>query len=191
MKKALHIIGFDHAGEGNDMFYSYNPANATNNEFSFCKATPQNVNQAVEKAAIAFAEYRKKSGLEKSSFLLAIAEGIANSGDELVTVCTNETALPAARIEGERMRTVNQLKMFAALLSEGSWVDARIDTAIPDRAPLPKPDIRYMHRPLGPVVVFGASNFPLAFSVAGGDTASALAAGCPVVVKAHPAHPAT
>ena len=89
------------------------------------------------------------------------------------------------------MRTVNQLKMFAALLKEGSWVDARIDTAIPERTPLPKPDLRFMHIPLGPVVVFGASNFPLAFSVAGGDTASALAAGCPVVVKAHPAHPAT
>jgi len=109
----------------------------------------------------------------------------------LVMVCCNETGLPAARIEGEKIRTVNQLKMFAALVREGSWVDARIETAQPGRIPLPKPDIRFMHRAIGPVVVFGASNFPLAFSVAGGDTASALAAGCPVIVKAHPAHPAT
>ena len=114
-----------------------------------------------------------------------------NTGDELVTVCCNETGLPVIRIEGERIRTVNQLKMFATLLREGSWVDARIDSALPERTPVPKPDLRFMQIPLGPVVVFGASNFPLAFSVAGGDTASALAAGCTVVVKAHPAHPAT
>ena len=103
-----------------------------------------------------------------------------------------ETALPVAeRLAGERGRTVKQLRLFAELVREGSWVDARIDRAIPDRQPLPKPDIRRMLIPLGPVAVFGASNFPLAFSVAGGDTASALAAGCPVIVKAHPAHPGT
>jgi 2,5-dioxopentanoate dehydrogenase len=102
-----------------------------------------------------------------------------------------ETALPEARIKGERMRTVNQLKLFASVVREGSWVDARIDTAIPDRQPVPKPDIRQMQIPLGPVGIFGASNFPLAFSVAGGDTASAFAAGCPVIVKAHPLHPGT
>ena len=105
--------------------------------------------------------------------------------------CKAETALPEARLIGERGRTMNQLKLFASVLRDGSWLDARIDTAIPDRVPIPKPDIRQMQVPLGPVGVFGASNFPLAFSVAGGDTASALAAGCPVVFKAHPLHPGT
>lgn len=191
MKTEQHIIGFDHSGAGDITFHSYNPAKESNNDHLFYKATPAEINQAVEKAAAAFQVYRKKSGAEKAIFLISIAEEILNTGDELVTICCNETALPPARIEGERMRTVNQLKMFAALLQEGSWVDARIETAIPERTPVPKPDLRFMHIPIGPVVVFGASNFPLAFSVAGGDTASALAAGCPVVVKAHPAHPAT
>lgn len=191
MKQEQQIIGFDNSGAGDETFYSYNPVKQSNNEYQFYKATPGEVNHAVVKAAAAFQIYRKKSGVEKANFLAAIAEAILNTGEELVTVCSNETGLPAARIEGERVRTVNQLKMFAELLTEGSWVDARIDTAIPDRTPVPKPDLRFMHIPLGPVVVFGASNFPLAFSVAGGDTASALAAGCPVVVKAHPAHPAT
>lgn len=191
MKQELQIIGFENAGSEGESFYSYNPVKQRNNEFRFYRATPGEINLAAEKAASAFQVYRKKSGSEKARFLTAIAEGLLNAGDELVTVCCDETGLPAARIEGERMRTVNQLKMFAALLIEGSWVDARIDTAIPDRAPVPKPDLRYMQIPLGPVVVFGASNFPLAFSVAGGDTASVLAAGCTVVVKAHPAHPAT
>ena len=191
MKQELQIIGFDYSGAGDETFYSYNPAKQSNNEYSFQKATPDEVNRAVEKASAAFQVYRKKSGTEKANFLTAIAEELLNTGDELITVCCDETGLPSARIEGERMRTVNQLKMFAALLTEGSWVDARIDTALPDRTPVPKPDLRFMHIPLGPVVVFGASNFPLAFSVAGGDTASALAAGCPVIVKAHSSHPAT
>ncbi len=191
MKKELQIIGYNYSGAGDETFYSYNPVKQSNNEFHFYKATPDEINHAVAKAAAAFQLYRKKSGAEKANFLTAIAEELLNTGDELVTVCRDETGLPAARIEGERMRTANQLEMFAALLSEGSWVDARIDTAIPERTPLPKPDLRFIHIPLGPVVVFGASNFPLAFSVAGGDTISALAAGCPVVVKAHPAHPAT
>ena len=112
-------------------------------------------------------------------------------GDDLLERCNKETGLPLARLTGERGRTVNQLKLFAELLKEGSWVEARIETAIPDRQPLPKPDIRSMYKALGPVGVFGASNFPLAFSVAGGDTASALAAGCTVIFKAHPAHPGT
>lgn len=191
MKQELQIIGFEHSGQGTEQFYSFNPVTQTNNDYSFLKATSDEINRAVTKAATSFQAYRKKSGIEKASFLTAIADGILNAGDELVTVCSSETALPPARIEGERMRTVNQLKMFAALVTEGSWVDARIDTALPERTPVPKPDLRFMQIPLGPVVVFGASNFPLAFSVAGGDTASALAAGCPVVVKAHPAHPAT
>jgi 2,5-dioxopentanoate dehydrogenase len=191
MKQELQIIGFDYSGTGKETFYSYNPGKQSNNEYQFYKATPDEVNLAANKAAQAFQQYSKKSGIEKANFLTAIAEEILNAGDELVIVCCNETGLPAARIEGERMRTVNQLKMFAALVKEGSWVDARIETAIPDRAPVPKPDLRFMHIAIGPVVVFGASNFPLAFSVAGGDTASALAAGCPVIVKAHSSHPAT
>src|SRR5690606_14382611 len=110
-------------------------------------------------------------------------------GDTLIERTTLETGLPAARIVGERGRTCAQLRLFAATVREGSWVDARIDTALPERQPVPRPDIRRMLKPIVPVVVFGAGNFPLAFSTAGGDTASALAAGCPVVVKAHPAHP--
>ncbi len=191
MIKKTQIIGFNTSAEGTETFYSFNPATATNNEYVFPKATATEVEMAAEKAASAFQQYYKKSGQEKAGFLEAIAEEIMNTGDELLTVCSSETGLPKARIESERGRTVNQLKMFAALLREGSWVDARIETAQPDRTPIPKPDLRYMQIALGPVVVFGASNFPLAFSVAGGDTASALAAGCPVIVKAHSAHPAT
>ena len=191
MIKEKQIIGYHFSDEGSETFFSYNPATALNNEYSFSKATSTEVDMAAEKAAAAFQQYYKKSGREKAVFLDTIAEEIMNTGDTLITVCCSETGLPPARIEGERGRTVNQLKMFASLLREGSWVDARIETAIPDRIPLPKPDLRYMHIAIGPVVVFGASNFPLAFSVAGGDTASALSAGCPVIVKAHSAHPAT
>ena len=185
------IIGFKNTAAGEKIFHSYNPSTKANNDYSFHKATPEEIDLAATIAANSFQVYRKKSGTEKAVFLEEIAKEIMNIGELLITVASAETALPAARLEGERARTVNQLKMFAALLREGSWVDARIDTALPDRLPLPRPDLRYMLIPLGPVVVFGASNFPLAFSVAGGDTASALAAGCPVIVKAHPAHPAT
>jgi NADP-dependent aldehyde dehydrogenase len=185
------IIGFDLVAEGKEMFQSANPALGIKLEYKFVKATEKEVNKACEKAAAAFQVYRKKSGVEKAVFLEAIAEEIKAWGDQLIEICCTETALPKARIEGERGRTVNQLLLFANMLREGSWLDARIETADPARTPLPKPDIRYMHVGLGPVVVFGASNFPLAFSVAGGDTASALAAGCPVIVKVHSAHPAT
>ncbi|MEX2502448.1 MAG: aldehyde dehydrogenase (NADP(+)), partial [Trueperaceae bacterium] len=125
------------------------------------------------------------------AFLEAIAEQIEALGPALIERASAESGLPTGRIEGERGRTTGQLRMFAALIREGSWVDARIERADPDRSPVPKPDVHRMQIALGPVVVFAASNFPLAFSVAGGDTASALAAGCPVVVKAHPAHPGT
>jgi NADP-dependent aldehyde dehydrogenase len=149
------------------------------------------VDQAAQLASDAFAIYRECSGKTKAAFLRRIADNIEQLGDTLTTRATAETALPAARIKNETGRTCGQLRMFADLVAEGSWVDARIDRADPNRAPLPKPDVRSMLRPLGPVVVFCASNFPLAFSVAGGDTASALAAGNPVIVKAHHAHPGT
>jgi 2,5-dioxopentanoate dehydrogenase len=135
--------------------------------------------------------FRAPGAKERATFLRRIGEHIEKLGDELVQVCHEESKLAVDRLRGERTRTVNQLAMFADLIEEGSGVDARIDTALPERKPVPKPDIRRVLRPLGPVTVFSASNFPLAFSVAGGDTASAFAAGCAVVVKAHPAHPRT
>jgi NADP-dependent aldehyde dehydrogenase len=127
----------------------------------------------------------------RARFLEVIAERIQRIGDDLIERTHAETGLPLDRLSGERTRTVNQLRLFASTLRDGSWLDCRIDKALPDRQPQPRPDLRRMMVPLGPVVVFGASNFPLAFSVAGGDTASALAAGCPVVFKAHPGHPGT
>jgi 2,5-dioxopentanoate dehydrogenase len=145
----------------------------------------------LDKIIEAAAGYRSPGHDALARFLERVGERIVAAGDELISTCANETALSVDRLSGERTRTVNQLKMFAALVREGSWVDARIDTAIPDRKPVPKPDLRRMLLPLGPVAVFGASNFPLAFSVAGGDTASTLAAGCPVIVKPHPGHPKT
>ena len=185
------IIGTQFSFLGNETFYSYNPSTGNNNDYVFYKSTSQEISVAAEKATTAFKYYRSKSGVDKASFLETIAEEIMNIGEDLITTCMAETALPAARIEGEKGRTINQLKMLATLLRGGSWVDARIDTALPERTPQPRPDLRFMYRPIGPVAVFGASNFPLAFSVAGGDTASAFAAGCPVIVKAHPALPAT
>src|SRR5690606_10300834 len=151
--------------------------------------TVHEIDLAVQQASAAFQVYRNKSGIEKAEFLEAIAAEILMLGEGLIARCMEETGLPEARLIGERGRTINQLKLFAELLREGSWVDARIDTPDLDRKPLPRQDIRSMLKAIGPVAVFGASNFPFAFSVAGGDTASALAAGCTVVVKGHPAHP--
>lgn len=149
------------------------------------------VDQAANAARQAFAVTRSLSGAAKAAFLRAIADGLDAERTAIAEQAQRETALPLPRLEGEVGRTSGQLRLFAALVEEGSWVDARIDHADAERKPAPKPDLRSMLRPLGPVAVFGASNFPLAFSVAGGDTAAALAAGCPVLVKAHPAHPAT
>jgi len=157
---------------------------------SFSIATKGEVALAAEKAAEAFPIYSRLSGTKRAEFLDLIANGIEGLGDSLLQRAHAESGLPLPRLTGERGRTCGQLRIFANLLREGSWVDARIDSADPKRVP-PKPDLRRMLMPIGPVVVFGASNFPLAFSVAGGDTASALAAGCPVIVKAHPAHPGT
>ena len=156
----------------------------------FEEASAAHVDEALEAAGRASHEYRALPAETRAAFLDRIAEELERR-DDLLDAAHRETALPPERLTAERTRTAGQLRMFANLVRDGSWVDARIDRALPDRKPLPKPDIRRMLIPIGPVAVFGASNFPLAFSVAGGDTASALAAGCPVVVKAHPAHPAT
>jgi NADP-dependent aldehyde dehydrogenase len=165
----------------------------TGEEFgpSFDEATSADVDAAARRAEGAFDAYREASPAARAAFLRGIGEEIVALGDVLIETASAETALPAGRLRGERGRTVGQLGMFAEVIEEGSWVEARIDPARPDRTPLPRPDIRRMLIPLGPVAIFSASNFPLAFSVPGGDTASALAAGCPVVCKAHPAHPAT
>ena len=150
--------------------------------------TPTQLNEVMTNAREAFAHYRKCKGQQRAAFLEAIIKEIEGLGVTLIQQAMEETNLPEVRLVGERTRTCNQLKQFADLLREGSWVEAKIDTALPDRTPLPKPDIRKMFVPIGPVVVFGASNFPFAYSTAGVDTASALASGCPVVLKAHPAH---
>lgn len=183
-----NIIGFESLSEGTVAIQAINPATGDALAPLFYKATIDELNYAADKAEKAFQIYRKKSGFEKASFLEKIAEEIDSLGDALTERYIAESGLPQGRAVGERGRTTGQLRLFAQLLREGSWVNARIDSALPERQPAARPDIRAMERPLGVVGVFGASNFPLAFSVAGGDTASALAAGCCVIFKAHPAH---
>ncbi len=153
----------------------------------YTDASPQQIDEVMQQAWEAFHVYRKLSLKQRAGFMRAIAKEIENIGDELLTISAEETNLPEARLRNERARTMFQLTSYADACERGDWLEARIDTAIPDRNP-PKPDIRKMLVPLGPVVVFGASNFPFAYSTAGGDTACAFAAGCPVIVKAHPAH---
>lgn len=186
-----NIIGNTDSGESTSHFQAINPANGESLPTHFVDATPSEVDQAATLAENAFTAYRDTSNESRAGFLEAIADEILALGDVLLLRAMAETSLPLGRLTGERGRTMGQLKLFAKVVREGSWVDARIDTAQPDRQPFPKADIRHMNIPLGPVGIFGASNFPLAFSVAGGDTASALAAGCPIVVKAHPLHPGT
>ena len=186
-----NYIGEQLAGSGEVNFRTFNPTSNVENDSVFTEASSVEIDQAVELAWQAFKEYRKVSGARKSEFLNAIADEIMNLGDTLIQTYCNESGLPEGRAAGERGRTVFQLRSFADLVKVGSWVEASIDTALPEREPVPKPDLRKMLIPLGPVVVFGASNFPLAYSTAGGDTAAALAAGCPVVVKSHPMHAGT
>lgn len=157
----------------------------------FCVGTSALVDQAAVAAEEAFEAYAATSRDTRAAFLGMIADEIDARGDEITEVGSAETGLPEARLQGERGRTVGQLRLFANHIRAGDYLDRRHDEALPDRAPLPRPELRMVQRPIGPVAVFGASNFPLAFSVAGGDTASALAAGCPVVVKGHSAHPGT
>ena len=187
------IIGYktDDSNQ-NHGFQAVNPATGKPiAEYTFFNASETQMDQAIELADQAFRLYKQTSAQVRAHFLRAIADEIDQRGELLTITAGAETGLPAGRLNGERGRTIGQLRMFADWIEEGSYLNATIDTALPDRQPLPRADIRRMNQPLGPVVVFGASNFPLAFSVAGGDTASALAAGCPVIVKAHPAHPAT
>lgn len=149
--------------------------------------TQEEINAVMQDAWKAFHVYRRFSLKQRAGFMKAIAIELENAGDALIQTAMRETHLPEARLRGERARTIFQLNSYADACEKGDWLEARIDTAIPDKTP-PKPDIRKMLVPLGPVVVFGASNFPFAYSTAGGDTACAFAAGCPVIVKAHPAH---
>ena len=185
------IIGFADGSVSGEAFRARNPMTGEALRPDFYSASTEEVEAAVRLAHEAFASYGRTSGKEKAKFLRTIAANLEAIAAEIIERCGFETALPEARLKGELARTTGQLRLFAQLVEDGSWAMARIDRPDPERKPLPKPDIRSILRPLGPVVVFGASNFPLAFSVAGGDTASALAAGNPVIVKAHPAHPGT
>lgn len=186
-----NLIGSTLSSKGNHSFSGYNVVEDKILPTDFFEATNAEINAAISKADIAFGLYKNTTGKQRAVFLESIAAAIEVLDMELINTASKETGLPVARIAGERGRTTGQLLLFAAWLTSGSWVNAIIDEAMPDRKPLPRADIRQMQIAIGPVAVFGASNFPLAFSVAGGNTVSALAAGCPVVFKAHPAHPAT
>lgn len=184
-------MGYQRSASGGETFTAKSAGTGENLPGAFQSATAAEVDTAVSLAVAAFPSYRDLDGQSRAAFLNQIAANIEDLGQTLTDRAMAETGLPEPRIKGEIARTCGQLRLFAGMVAEGSWVDARIDEADPARAPLPKPDTRSMLRPVGPVVVFGAANFPLAYSTAGGDTASALAAGCPVIVKAHPGHPGT
>ena len=168
-----------------------NPATGETLEPVYGGASRAELDEACRLAWEAFDDYRSRPPEARAAFLEAIAQNILDLGDALIERAMAESGLPRPRLEGERGRTVGQLRLFAQVVREGRYLDLRIDPALPERKPMPRPDLRSRMIPLGPVAVFGASNFPLAFSVAGGDTAAAFAAGCPVVAKAHPAHPGT
>jgi alpha-ketoglutaric semialdehyde dehydrogenase len=187
----LSFIGSRRGAPGGSSMHTLNPATGQQLEPIYSSASPAEVDQAARLAAQAFPVYAATSGKAKGAFLRHIADGLDPLQQQLAERAHVESALPMPRLLSEVTRTTGQLRVFASLIEEGSWVEACIDPALPERKPLPRPSLRSMMRPLGPVVVFGPSNFPLAFSVAGGDTASALAAGCPVIVKAHSAHPGT
>ncbi len=185
----LLIGGRGQAGRG-AQFWGFDPVAQARLEPAFGAATSDDVELACALADAAFDAYRAIDLEQRAVFLQSIAQNLVAVGPQIVDRAMRETGLPRARLEGELGRTTGQLRLFATVLRDGGFLDVRIDPALPQRTP-PRPDLRMMQAPLGPVAVFGASNFPLAFSAAGGDTASALAAGCPVIVKAHPAHPGT
>ncbi|MEX6501753.1 aldehyde dehydrogenase (NADP(+)) [Pseudomonas zhanjiangensis] len=186
-----NFIAGGRSAAGEVILQSLDAANGEALPYRFHQATEAEVDAAARAAAAAYPRYRQLSAERRGEFLDAIAAELDALGDDFVELVCRETALPAARIQGERSRTSNQLRLFARVLRRGDFHGARIDRAQPQRQPLPRPDLRQWRIGLGPVAVFGASNFPLAFSTAGGDTASALAAGCPVVFKAHSGHMAT
>ncbi|QQS41309.1 MAG: aldehyde dehydrogenase (NADP(+)) [Acidobacteriota bacterium] len=189
--KSTSFIGSERGEKTGKTFTAFSPETGEAVGPEFHSATNDDLIRSCLQASIASHLLYRKPGHEKAELLRKIASNLEERKADIVECASLETGLPNARFEGETGRTCGQLRMFADLVEEGSWVDARIDTADPERAPLPKPDVRSMKRALGPIAVFCASNFPIAFSVAGGDTASALAAGCPVVVNAHSAHPMT
>ena len=191
MISGKNYIGNQLSANGTKTYKTFNPELNTENATVFTEATANEIDDAVNLAEKAFKAFRTVSGIKKAEFLNAIAAEILALDDVLIKTYCSETGLPEGRAKGERGRTIGQLQSFANLVAEGSWVEATIDTAQPNRVPMPKSDIRKMLIPLGPVVVFGASNFPLAYSTAGGDTAAALASGCPVIVKSHPMHAGT
>ena len=182
-----HLI----AGEWIGSSQTFASAPAHGPAYQFSVGSTALVDRACEAAEEAFWAYGYSSRESRATFLDMIADEIEMRSDEITEIGTQETGLPEARLQGERGRTTGQLRLFAQHIREGGYLDRRIDAAAPDRKPLPRPEIRVIQRPIGPVAVFGASNFPLAFSTAGGDTAAALAAGCPVIVKGHSAHPGT
>lgn len=185
------LIGQQAVQGSQDAVHAINPSTGELLDPAYLGGTRQDVTKACELAWDAFDNYRETSPEPRAQFLETIAEEIEELGDILIERAVLESGLPHSRIQGERTRTCNQLRLFAKTVRKGEWIDVRVDPALPDRQPMPRVDLRQRHVALGPVAVFGASNFPLAFSVAGGDTASALAAGCPVIVKAHSAHPGT
>ena len=186
-----NMIGAALSAEGTETFVAVAPQTGESLSPPFFEATAAEVDRADVLAAEAAGTFAACSAEQIAELLDNIGAEIAALGDALIERAAQESGLSKDRLTGERTRTVNQIRLFAEIVRDGSWVNAAIDTAMPERMPLPRPDIRRMLIPLGPVAVFGASNFPLAFSVAGGDTISALAAGNPVIVKAHPAHPGT
>ena len=186
-----NFIGSELSARGQKTFFGFNPRAGKQLDTPFHQGTIEEVDRTLSLATDAFPILREASAETIAEFLENIANEIEALGDELIQQAAVEAGFSPARVSGERGRTTDQLRMFANLVREGSFVDARIDSALPENKPLPRPDLRRMLIPIGPVIVFGASNFPLAFSVAGGDTASALAAKCPVIVKGHPAHPGT
>lgn len=187
MLHGKHLVAGDWVA-GQATFRS-EPAHGQAREFAV--GTPEIVDAACRAAEAAFVSYGYSARSDRAAFLETIADEIETRGAEITEIGCQETGLPEARLNGERGRTTGQLRLFASHIGNGDYLDRRHDVALPDRQPLPRPDLKMIQRPVGPVAVFGASNFPLAFSTAGGDTAAALAAGCPVVVKGHSAHPGT
>jgi len=187
----LNVLASQKSLSADRKFQAINPISNELLEPKFPEGTADEVDYAANQAANDFDAFRKISHLKRGEFLESIAAELLSVKTSLLDRCHLETGLPMQRLEGELARTTNQLKLFAEILKDSSFHNVQVERALPERRPVAKPDIRLTHIPVGPVVVFGASNFPLAFSVAGGDTASAFAAGCPVIVKGHPSHPGT